>query len=132
MGELTQAIQNFNIETVVGNVWWFTMFLIVFDVGTGVLASAKEKKLNSSISYIGMIRKLGLFLALGFCVFMDAYFQSQGYITKLSVGMILLYEGMSIVENFSRIGIDLGFLTKYFQPNKVGKEEEKKGDVQNG
>jgi hypothetical protein len=31
---------------------------------------------------------------------------------------------MSIIENFSRIGIDFKFLTKYFDKNKIGKGDE--------
>jgi phage-related holin len=39
--------------------------------------------------------------------------------------MVIVYEGLSIIENFSRIGIDLKFLTKYFDVTKIGKGEKK-------
>jgi phage-related holin len=38
--------------------------------------------------------------------------------------LIVAYEGMSIIENFSRIGIDIKFLTKYFDKNKIGKGDQ--------
>jgi toxin secretion/phage lysis holin len=114
-------LSEFDITTVVGNYWFFTLGLILFDLVTGLLAAGVEKKLNSSINFIGIIKKVGLFVALAFVVFIDAYLGSQGYIIKLGVGMIVAYEGLSIIENFSRIGIDVKFLTKFFDKSKVGK-----------
>jgi toxin secretion/phage lysis holin len=116
-----EFITGFDITSVVGNVWYLALGLILFDVITGLLAAGAEKKINSSINFIGIIRKVGLFVALAFCVFIDAYFEAKGYIVKLGIGLIITYEGMSIVENFSRIGIDMKFITKYFDQNKVGK-----------
>ena len=118
-------MSQFDITAVVGNVWYVALALIAFDIFTGLLAAAAEKKVNSSINYIGLIRKVGLFAALAFLVFMDAYVEAQGYIIKLGVGLIVAYEGMSIIENFSRIGINIKFLTKYFDSNKIGKGEDK-------
>jgi toxin secretion/phage lysis holin len=111
----------FDITKVVGNVWYVALGFILFDLITGLLAAGAEHKINSSINFIGIIRKVGLFVALAFFVFVDAYFKSQGYIIKLGVGMIMAYEGMSIIENFSRIGINIKFLTQYFDKNKIGK-----------
>jgi phage-related holin len=54
----------------------------------------------------------------------DAYVQAKGYIIKLGIGLIVTYEGMSIIENFSRIGIDIKFVTKYFDKMKLGKGEK--------
>jgi toxin secretion/phage lysis holin len=119
------SLKGFDITLIVGNVWYFAMGLIIFDIVSGVLAAGVERKINSSISFIGLIKKVGLFVALAFCTFIDAYIQASGYIVKLGVGLILAYEGMSIIENFSRIGIDIKFLTKYFDKNKVGKGEGK-------
>lgn len=116
-------LNSFDIKSVVGNVWYFALGLIVFDVFTGLLAAAAEKKINSSINYIGLIRKVGLLTALAFCVFLDAYFKASGYIIKLAIGLVMTYEGMSIIENFSRFGIDIKFLTKYFDPSKINKGE---------
>jgi toxin secretion/phage lysis holin len=114
-------LSGFDITTVVGNVWYVALGFILFDMVTGLLAAGVERKINSSINFIGIIRKVGLFVALAFVVFIDAYLGSQGYIIKLGVGMIVAYEGLSIIENFSRIGIDVKFLTKFFDKNKVGK-----------
>jgi toxin secretion/phage lysis holin len=120
-----EIISGFDITAVVGNVWYVVLVFIGFDVLTGLLAAAKEKKINSSINYIGMIRKAGEFVGVAFFVFVDAYLGSDGYIVKIGVGLIIAYEGLSIIENFSRIGIDIKFLTKYFDKDKIGKGEGK-------
>ncbi|WP_397537832.1 phage holin family protein [Rummeliibacillus pycnus] len=117
----TKLGTGFDITNVVGNVWYVALSFIIFDIVTGLLASAVEKKLNSSVNYIGLIRKVGLFVALAFLVFVDAFVDAKGYVIKLGVGLIVAYEGMSVVENLSRIGINIKFVTKYFDPNKLGK-----------
>jgi toxin secretion/phage lysis holin len=114
-------VSNFEITKAVGNIWYLVLGFIIFDVITGLLAAAKEKKLNSSVNYIGIIRKVGEFVAVAFLVFIDAYLNANGYLIKIGVGMIVVYEAMSIIENFSRIGIDLKFITKYFDKDKIGK-----------
>jgi toxin secretion/phage lysis holin len=114
----------FDITSVVGNVWYLALGFIVFDIMTGLLAAAAERKINSSVNFIGLLRKVALFVALAFLVFVDAYVSAEGMLVKFGVGLIVAYEGLSIVENFSRLGIDLSFLTKYFDKNKVGKGDK--------
>ncbi len=118
---MIEAINGFDINQIVGNVWYFVLGLILFDVVTGLLAAGAQRKLNSSINYIGFLKKIGEMVALAFVIFVDAYTRSDGMIVKLGVTMIAAYEGLSIIENFSRIGIDIKFLTKYFDKDKVGK-----------
>jgi toxin secretion/phage lysis holin len=118
-----EYINKFDITAVVGNIWYVALAFITFDIITGLLAAGAEKKINSSINFIGLIRKVGLFVALAFLVFIDAYVNAKGYLIKLGIGLIVTYEGMSIVENFSRIGIDIKFLTKYFDKNKLGDDK---------
>jgi toxin secretion/phage lysis holin len=122
---LIYSLGKFDITTVVGNIWYFVIALIVFDVITGLLASVVEKKINSSISYRGLIKKVGLFLALAFCVFIDAYINANGYIIKMGIGLIVACESISIVENFKRVGIDLKFITKYFGNDKANNGDDK-------
>lgn len=119
-----EIIKGIEITDIVGNVWYLVLGLVLFDIVTGLLAAAVQKELNSSINYVGIIRKIGEFFAIAFVTFIDAYLQSEGYLIKIGVGLIVAYEGMSIIENFSRIGIDFKFLTKYFDKNKIGKVDE--------
>ncbi|PEL13796.1 phage holin family protein [Bacillus sp. AFS017336] len=119
-----EGITSISLVSIVGNYWYIAIAMILFDIITGYLAAAAEKKINSSVNYIGMIRKVGLFVTLAFMVFMDTYTASKGYLIKIGVGLIMAYEGTSIIENLSRIGIDIRFLTKYFDKNKVNKKGE--------
>ncbi|MET3699339.1 toxin secretion/phage lysis holin [Bacillus oleivorans] len=118
-------IFGFDIKSVVGNnIWHLALGLVAFDIATGLLAAGVEKKINSSINFVGLIKKAGIFVALAFLVFVDAFINADGYIIQIGVWGIVVYEGLSIIENFSRIGINLNFLTKYFDPNKVGKGDK--------
>lgn len=112
-----------DIQQIVGNVWYVVIGFIIFDVLTGILASAKERVLNSSINFEGLITKAGELLTVMFGTFLDAYLKTDGEVTKLMVGLVIVYEGLSVIENFSRIGIKLDFLTKYFDKSKIGKSE---------
>lgn len=112
-----------DIQQIVGNVWYVVIGFIIFDVLTGILASAKERVLNSSINFEGLITKAGELLTVVFGTFLDAYLKTDGEVTKLMLGLVIVYEGLSVIENFSRIGINLDFLTKYFDKSKIGKSE---------
>ncbi len=45
---LMLMLYGFDIKSVMGDMFYVIIFMIVFDVVTGVLASAKMRKLNSS------------------------------------------------------------------------------------
>jgi toxin secretion/phage lysis holin len=121
---LNTLISGFDLSKVVGNSLYFILALIILDIITGLLASAVERKLNSKINFNGMIKKVGELVALMFITLVDSYFKANGQVTKLGVYMLVVYEGMSIIENFSRIGINLSFLTQFFDKSKVGKGDK--------
>lgn len=113
------------ITKILGNVFYFMLALICFDVVTGLLASAKERKLNSSVNFDGFIKKIGELVGLLFMSLVDGYFQVNGLIMKTGAGLLIIYEALSVIENLSRIGVKLTFLTKYFDPEKLTKGEDK-------
>src|SRR5690606_35038222 len=115
---LDVLIEGFDISRFVGNAFTLLLALIVMDIVTGILVAGKERKINSSINFDGMIRKVGELLALVFLTLVDVYLQTEGKVTTLGVSMLVVYEGLSIIENFSRIGVNLNFLTKFFDPEK--------------
>jgi toxin secretion/phage lysis holin len=121
---LETLLHGIDISKIVGDALYYILGLIVLDILTGLLASAKERKLNSKVNFDGMLKKIGELLALVFVSLVDSYFQVHGQITKLGVSMIVVYEGLSCIENFSRLGINLSFLTKFFDQSKVGKGDE--------
>lgn len=123
---LEVMVEGFDIVNITNNTFYVVLVMIGFDVLTGILVAGKERNINSSINLNGLLHKFGLIVALFFVTFIDAYFQTKGQITGMGVGLIIVYEGISILENFSRLGIKLNFLTKFFDKDKIGEGNESK------
>jgi|SRR5690625_2602311 len=121
---LDLLLNGYDIIEELGVSFYAVLFLIVFDVITGLLVAGKERKLNSSINREGLLRKLGELLAVVFVTFVDVYLNANGVITHTGVALLVIYEVMSVVENFSRLGIDLTYITQFFDDEKV-KERKK-------
>ena len=117
-------LHGYDITKELGVSFYAVLFLIVFDVVTGLLVAGKERKLNSSINREGLLRKLGELLAVVFVTFVDVYLNANGVIIHTGVTLLVIYEVMSVVENFSRLGIDLTYITQFFDDEKV-KERKK-------
>src|SRR5690625_855022 len=117
-------INGYDIIEELGVSFYAVLFLIVFDIVTGILVAAKERKVNSSINREGLLRKLGELLAVVFITFVDVYLNANGVITHTGVTLLVIYEVMSVVENFSRLGIDLTYITKYFDDEKVNERDD--------
>ena len=95
-----------------------TIFLLcgifVFaDVLTGYLKAFKNKKVNSSISRDGYIKKIGWVIAilLGFLV--DMLVEVNLFLIGSAI-VCITTEGISFYENLGEIGINLPF-KKYFE-----------------
>jgi toxin secretion/phage lysis holin len=115
---LTTLLYGFDLAKFVGSTLNFILSLIALDILTGLLASAKERKLSSKVNFNGMIKKIAELIGLVFVSLIDAYFKANGQVVKLGVSIIIGYEGMSIIENLDRIGFNLKILTKYFNNGK--------------
>lgn len=96
---------------------FFLCGVFVFaDMITGYLKAFKTKKINSSISRDGYIKKVAwsVSLLLGFLV---------DYLVKVDIFLIgssmvcIATEGVSVYENLGELGIDLPF-KKYFEKIK--------------
>jgi toxin secretion/phage lysis holin len=121
---LETLLHGIDLSKVVGDALYYILGLIILDILTGLLASAKERKLNSKVNFDGMLKKIAELLALVFVSLVDSYFQVHGQITKLGVSMVVVYEGLSCIENFSRLGVNLSFLTQFFDKSKTGKGDK--------
>lgn len=86
---------------------------IFADVLTGYLKAFKNKKVNSSISRDGYIKKIGWIIAilLGFLV--DMLVEVNLFLIGSAI-VCVATEGISFYENLGEIGIDLPF-KKYFE-----------------
>lgn len=122
-------VEGFDIGREVGqvfmSVFWGYLFLLSFDVLTGLIASAVQGRLNSNISFQGIMKKIASLVALAFVSFVDVYFKLDGAVVVIGLGLLVSYEGMSIIENLGRSGINVGFLKKFFDEDKIGKDDEK-------
>ena len=94
--------------------------LFIFtDVLTGYLKAFKNKKINSSISRDGYIKKIGWVIAilLGFLV--DLLVGVNIFLIGSAI-VCISTEGISVYENLGEIGINMPF-KKYFE--KLDKKE---------
>lgn len=119
---LMELVYGIDIENFMGNLFYVLLIFIIFDVVTGLLRAGKDRKVNSSINFDGLIRKAGEMLGVVFLTFVDLYLNTDGIITKTGVGLLIIYESISIVENFKQIGIDFEFIMKYFDKDKYKDE----------
>src|SRR5699024_4492771 len=109
------------IENFIGKMFYFLLAWIVVDVLTGLLRAMKDRELNSSINFDGLIRKAGEMLGVIFLTLVDLYLHTDGLISKTGVGLLIVYETISIVENFKQIGVNINFIMKHFDDNKYKK-----------
>lgn len=86
---------------------------IFTDVITGYLKSVKNKKLNSSISRDGYIKKISWIVALILGFLID-YFVGLELFLIGSACVCIATEGISVYENLGELGINLPF-SKYFE-----------------
>lgn len=87
--------------------------LIFADILTGYLKAFKNKKVNSSISRDGYVKKIGwvISILLGFAI--DLLVQVNIFLVGSAV-VCITTEGISIYENLGEVGINLPF-KKYFE-----------------
>ena len=100
--------------------------LFVFiDVLTGYLKALKFKKVNSSISRDGYIKKIGWVIAILLGFLIDIFVEVNIFLIGSAV-VCITTEGISIYENLGEIGVNLPF-KKYFEKLEH-KEESTKND----
>ncbi|HOO12364.1 MAG TPA: phage holin family protein [Bacillota bacterium] len=89
------------------DVWLKALVLfVVLDYLSGVLAAGVQKKLDSSVGYKGIAKKVFIFILVAVAVQVDILAGSN-VIRLAVVGFSLGIEGLSILENAGRAGIPL-------------------------
>jgi toxin secretion/phage lysis holin len=81
---------------------------VVIDYITGVMVAILEKKLSSEIGAKGIIKKVLIFLLVGIANIIDIKLIGSG--SGIRTATIIFYlsnEGISILENSSRIGLPI-------------------------
>ena len=105
-----------------------TVFIIV-DYVTGIFCAIAEKKLSSEIGFKGIVRKVLIFVLVGMANAVDV-FVLKGDEQLIRTAVIFFYlsnEGISILENASRIGLPIPQkLRDFLQQLKDKNDSDKK------
>ncbi|HLO97366.1 MAG TPA: phage holin family protein, partial [Fimbriimonas sp.] len=120
--------------------WFIVLCIAMFcDFAMGVMCAVKEKTLNSSVARDGMMRKVGMLLVVGFCISLAPFvppisFSIAGIDWKMPLAAIassgfLFGEGVSILENAGKLGIQTAFLSKYLEKLRIDDSEPKDPDL---
>lgn len=94
---------------------------IFIDVLTGYLKAVKFKKLNSSISRDGYIKKIGWIVAILLGFLIDLLVDVNSFLV-ISATVCVATEGISVYENLGEIGVNLPF-RKFFEKLEGKKAE---------
>lgn len=82
---------------------------IFFDVLTGILKAIKTKKVNTSISRDGLIKKCGWFVTILFGIFF--YYACNTIVALCGIASVIIAtESVSIIQNLEKIGVKVPFL----------------------
>lgn len=100
--------------------------VVVTDYLTGLAAAKAEQKVSSKIGFVGILRKVLIFLLVGLGNILDIHLLGNG--SAIRTAIIFFYvsnEGISILENCTRAGLPVPDKLKAVleQLNKTEKTE---------
>ena len=81
--------------------------LTALDFLTGVLAAIYNKCLSSEIGSKGIVRKVGIYIIVAVAYMLDSLMNTNNVIRGAAIGFYISIEGLSIVENWSRMELPL-------------------------
>lgn len=115
--DITEIITNItNLKTI----FLVCILFIIADIATGYLKALKLRKLNSSVSRDGYIKKVGWFLALLTGLIIEMLINTKVILIS-SATMCIITEGISFYENLAEIGVNVPY-KKYFEKLNNGDE----------
>lgn len=82
------------------------VLFVVFDYITGVLAAWYEKKLNSYVGMRGIAKKIMLFIPVAVAYWLDVVL-GMTVLRGLAIFFYVANEGLSIMENLARMGVQI-------------------------
>lgn len=86
------------------------MVLVVFvitDYITGVMATSVNGKLSSAEGSKGLFRKVAIFVIVAVANVLNSTMQVNGVIQSVVIGFFCANEGLSILENCSKMGLPI-------------------------
>lgn len=99
-----------SFTTLIGSCDTLFKVLLIFigiDYITGILKAIYNKKLNSGIGAKGIIKKIGYILIVIVAGLLDTLLNSPNYIRNIICYMFITNEGISIIENWANMGINI-------------------------
>lgn len=83
------------------------LIIMAIDYITGICKAIINKKLNSIIGIKGIIKKIGYLLIVALSVLIDKILGDADAIRMLVIYFFIANEGISILENWSEMGLPL-------------------------
>lgn len=102
------------------------LIMIVLDYLTGICKAIHNKKLNSIIGAKGIVKKVGYLIIVAVSVLLDEVVGDTGAIRNIVIYFFVANEGISILENWSAMGLPLP--QKIFEVLEQLKKEKDGGD----
>lgn len=98
---------------------------VVVDYITGIMVAIIDRKLSSVIGARGIFKKILIFILVGIAHIIDSRLIGDGSVIRTAVIFFYLSnEGISIIENASRIGIPIPQKLKDVLAQLNGKEKD--------
>ena len=108
-------MSNFSIDFIIGgcDILFKTLLVfIIIDYITGNLRAIYTKKLSSKIGAKGIIKKVGYIFIVILAALLDKLLNSTGNIRNIVIYMFIANEGISILENWTSMGIKIPKILK--------------------
>ncbi len=80
------------------------VLFVILDYIVGLIAAWHEKRLDSTVGFKGITRKILLFVPIAVAVALDQML-GQEILRSLAIFFYLANEGLSILENLGRVGV---------------------------
>lgn len=108
-------MNNFSIDFIIGgcDILFKTLLVfIIIDYITGILRAIYTKELSSKIGAKGIIKKVGYIFIVILAALLDKLLNSTGNIRNIVIYMFIANEGISILENWTSMGIKIPKILK--------------------
>ena len=99
------------------------LVFIVLDYLSGVMRAIYTKKLSSKIGAKGIIKKIGYIVLVVVVEILDILLKDNGYLRNIIIYMFIANEGISILENWSAMGIKVPDIIKDKFSNMKGGDD---------
>lgn len=83
------------------------ILVVVLDYITGLCKAIYNKKINSAVGAKGIVKKVGYFVVVAVAVLVDRIAGNTGAIRTLVIYFFVANEGISILENWGGMGLNL-------------------------